>query len=371
MSLPIIHRYLIKDVLLNFLAILIVLLLILLGGVFVRLLSKVVDGTIEASLLFPMMFWGAVESFTTLLVISLFLGMLLSLGRLYKDSEIYALRAIGLGDLQLLLPYLQVTVGVALVLLFLVIWGGPWAKQHVYELRFIAAQKFDLAAITPGQFVRVPNSDDVIFAQASDTKTGALHEIYLFQSQPSLQRIITAQSGRQVTPRDSTERFLEFQNGFIHEIDSSGKRWVEGRFEKSGVYIPGLLQSLLPHKASMLPFTELFASADPQKQAELQWRLSFPISLIVLTILAIPLSYTSPRKGRFGKLAIAILVYLTYSNLLGLSKSWIESGKLPAMLGLWWVHALVLALAFYLLFKQGQILTPRRVKHRQTVESGQ
>lgn len=369
MAFPTLHRYLIKDVLINFLAILIVLMLILLGGVFVRLLSRVVDGVIDADLLLPMLLWGTVESLSTLLVISLFLGMLLSLGRLYKDSEIYAIRAIGLGDVDIVKIYLSVASVVAVILLILVAWLAPWSKIHIYELRQIAAQKFDLSGITPGQFIKLPGGSGVVFAESVDTDQGVLKNIYLFEDNAAHTRLLTASQGKQTEAGVDAARYLDFFKGHIYESDKSRGQHAVGEFVESGVFLPGLVARQIKRKSSTEELPALWKSDELADRAELQWRLSFPISILILTILAVPLSYTTPRKGRFGKLALAILIYILYSNLLGVGKAWMESGAVPAYVGLWWVHILVLSLGLYLLLRQGQLplLTRPRVSDQAAV----
>lgn len=356
----ILYRYLIKDVLINFAAILLVLMLILLGGVFVRLLSRVVDGVVDAELLLPMLFWGIVESMSTLLVISLFLGMLLSLGRLYKDSEIYAIRATGLGDMDITKMYLWIASAVAVVLLILVSWLAPLSKTNIYELRQIAAQKFDLAGITPGQFLRVPGGNSVVFAESVDTELGVLKNLYLFEDNETRTRLLTATEGKQTDGGLDEARYLDFFDGYIYEADKERGNHTVGSFAESGLFLPGLVAGTMKRKSSMELLPTLWRSTKRIDQAELHWRLSFPISVLVLTVLAVPLSYTSPRKGRFGKLALAILIYILYSNLLGVGKSWLESGAIPGAFGLWWVHVMVLALGLYLMYRQGQFVLRSR-----------
>ncbi len=96
----------------------------------------------------------------------------------------------------------------------------------------------------------------------------------------------------------------------------------------------------------------LIASTDPQDRAELHWRIAAPISVFLLTLLAVPLSYVGPRQGRYGKVVLGLVVYLFYSNLIGLGQSWMGKGKLPEAVGLWWIHAIVLAAALILIGKR-------------------
>lgn len=69
-----------------------------------------------------------------------------------------------------------------------------------------------------------------------------------------------------------------------------------------------------------------------------------PLATVLLAVLAVLLSRTSPRQGRFAKLFIAILIFVTYYNTLGVAMSWVQRGVVPAVVGLWWVHLVLMIL---------------------------
>jgi lipopolysaccharide export LptBFGC system permease protein LptF len=98
--------------------------------------------------------------------------------------------------------------------------------------------------------------------------------------------------------------------------------------------------------------SQLLGSEDAEDQAELQWRIAAPLSVLLLALMAVPLSHTSPREGRYGKLVLGIVAYLIYSNLLALGQAWLAKGFVPAGLGLWWVHGIAAMLAFWLIARQ-------------------
>ena len=351
MQIPIVHRYLLKDVAGNFVAILLVLLLILLGGVFVKLLGKVADGSIEFSLVFPLLLWGSVGSLTTLLVVSAFLAILLTMGTLYRNSEIYALRTMGIGDMALVRLFLWFGVAVALFLFLLAAWVSPHAAVRSQELRQAAATRFDLAAVTPGRFIALPGNDRVIFAGGRSDDGEALEEIVLFSGRGNHLKVMTARTASQIDDERGHARYLELHDGNFYQGAPGSDRYIAGRFSGNRINVPGVAGAGRV-RLKMLPLEQLLGSDEPGRRAELHWRLSFPISVIVLTFLAVPLSHTSPRKGRFGRVAIAILLYVLYANLLGLGKNWIEAGVMPAGLGLWWVHGLFMLLFLLLMWQR-------------------
>ena len=104
-----------------------------------------------------------------------------------------------------------------------------------------------------------------------------------------------------------------------------------------------------------MPVAMLVQSSDPLHRAELQWRIGVPLSTIILAIFAVPLSRSQPRSGRYGRLALGLLVFIIYFNLLSAAKAWVEKGELDPALGLWWVHGLFLFGALALLGIQDQV----------------
>lgn len=338
----ILQKYLLKEALISFFAVLLVLILVLLGGVFIQLLGKVVDGTVELGLLFPLLFWGSLKVFSTLLVISLFLSILFSLGRLYKDSEIYAMRASGFGNRQLLMPFLWISGILALVMALLSFELEPWAEQHVRDLKAEALEKLDLAGITPGRFVTLPGQGRVVFAESLDPDSQQLQHLYLFLEKDGNLQVVAATTAEQVKAAEDDEKFLLLSEGEIFQGQPGADRFSLTRYEQMGIRIPDASTATHSQSVKSMSVTQLWDSKNQASIAEFHWRLSFPLSVLVLTLLAVPLSHASPRQGRSGGIVIAIIVYIFYANLLGLGKSWIEDGSIPAWMGLWWVHFLFL-----------------------------
>lgn len=348
----ILTRYILKESALNILAVLLVLLLILVGGVFVKLLAKVADGTVEMNLLFPMLAWGSIKSISTLTVVSVFLGVLLTLGRLYKDSEVYAMRASGMGNWQLLVPFLTLTSLICAILFAIAAWVGPEAERQVRSLRTQAAAKVDLAGITPGKFVSLPGGGRVVFADRLNSETRELEKIYLFEELGDGVRSISAKVASQTKSEETGGKYLELSDGRIFQGNPDGRGVTSGSFGKMGIKLPDTGDVEFRERVDMLSFTQLREKQGPAEIAEFHWRLSFPISLLVLTILALPLSHTGPRQGRFANLAIAVLLYIFYANLLGFGKTLLEKESLPDVMGLWWVHLVFLVLGFALWTQQ-------------------
>lgn len=338
----------------SFFAVVAILLVVIVGGSFVRLLAQVADGVFPVTVLLPMLGLSTISSLSILMSISLFLAVLVTLGRLYADSEVTALRASGMGGFQLLKPFLGLGIVLALVQAIFSLWLEPWADQQYQQLKAEASRTADLAGIPPGRFVTLAESNQVVYAETLSTTDGkSLKNIYMFNDEGEQTQIIAAAEARQVTDPDSGNKYLQLAKGdwFVNERGSLASRLIH--YDVLGLFLPGFEGVKKRVRTKTLPTMVLAASDNVRWQAEYQWRLASPMMVLVLVVLAVPLSHTSPRKGRFASLAVAVVGCILYFNFLALARGWMASGATPAWLGLWWVHILPLVIAASLMWRQG------------------
>ena len=188
--------------------------------------------------------------------------------------------------------------------------------------------------------------------EALNSSEKKLETVFLFRQIHGSLQIMSADSAKQLERQKTGERMLELDKGKLFEIHPRKEGYSLGTFDKQQIRMPDAA-AIEGHTSIRAASTlSLLQSDKLDGKAEFQWRLSYPISAVLLVFLAIPLSYTTPRKGQFAKLVVAVLIYVLYVNLLGLGRSWMEDGQLPAWLGLWWVHALLALLAFILFANQ-------------------
>ena len=148
---------------------------------------------------------------------------------------------------------------------------------------------------------------------------------------------------------DEYGRQYMMMHGGTHYVGNAGtKDFKIIKYKDYGIHIDK--KQLAPHLSEKSKtVTELWHSTKPVDQAELQWRLTLPLATIIVAFMALPLSYTSPRSGRYGKLAVALILYLVYSNLLAVGKAWIVQEKVPVWVGTWWVHLIAIIITLLLL----------------------
>jgi lipopolysaccharide export system permease protein len=348
----VLSRYLLRETVISLLAVLVVLLLILLGGVFAKLLGKVVTGELSATILFPLLALGSLKSLTTLMAVALFLSVLVTLGGLYHNNEMTALRACGAGYSELVRPLLLLGAVIAALLALLSFWIEPWSGALSEQLRAQSEKSLDVAGISPGRFITLPGGNDVVFAEGLNDDRKSLRDIFIFRQMDSKIQVVSADSARQLKDEKSGRRVLELGSGKLYEAGQADEGFTVMSFSRQGFLMPDPVGNGKARRLKHAPTAALLASEGLAEKTELQWRLSYPISAILLVLLAIPLSYTAPRKGQFAKMALAVLVYVFYVNLLGLARTWMGDGKMPAWMGLWWVHLLLLLFAVMLLVRQ-------------------
>ena len=346
----IVNRYIARESLAAWLAVTAVLLLIISSHRFARFLGEAAAGKLPGGAVFELLAYGSIGFLTVLVPVGFFLGLLMAFGRLYRDSEMTALIACGVGPRQLYRPVFALGVAVALLLSGLTLYAAPWAAEQALVSRRAAEKEAELGVFESGRFKSAQGGRAVFYAEDVDARTGQLQELFLSQRRDNNeQAVVTARSGEQKVDPASGRRLLVLQDGIRYDGVPGQADYRVIRFEEHGVEIAPSAPNLATSKLDGVSTGALLAMDEPAATAELQWRISGPVMLLVLTFMAVPLSRTGPREGRYGRLVIGVLVYVAYSNLLGVARLGLERGQLPAWFGLWWVHVVFLAGAALLL----------------------
>ncbi|MDH5571579.1 MAG: LPS export ABC transporter permease LptF [Gammaproteobacteria bacterium] len=335
--LSIIDRYIAKELLLTWLAVVLVLMLILISSTLARLLGKAAEGAMPSDAVWPLLFISSIRYFISMGSLGLYLGVLLCFSRLYKDNEMAVLGACGIGLGRLYRSMMLVVIPVSLVMLIMALYVRPWALNQTQVIKAEVESRSELSGLVAGRFNQSQDGTAIMFLEKQSDDGQTMQNVFLHQAEKVSTHIETAALARQYTD-DQGRNFILFERGQHYEGQPGQSDFMITQYEKHGVYLAGDDVVKKVEKMDALATSAIWNSDNLQHQAELQWRLSVPLSTFLLAILALPLSYTTPRKGRYSKLALAILIYLLYSNLLGVGQSWIETQKMPAGLGLWWVH---------------------------------
>jgi len=335
----------------TWIAVTLVLTIILLSITLMQLLGRAASGALPNDAVWVMLMFTGARFLILLVPLSLYLGVLLCFGRLYKDNEMAAMGACGIGLMRLYRPLLLVAVPASLFLLMLTFFLMPWVSQQTEVLKNEIKNRSELTGLSAGQFNKSGKANATVFLQRQSDDGRKMHNVFLQQTpannsnkhQDNIESASTASRYRD----DKGRQFILFENGQLYEGGAGRADFRITHYEKKGVYLPESQVVKKVSRKKAIPTRTLWESDRADYRAELHWRLSLPIGALLLAVLALPLSYTTPRKGRYSRLALAILIYLVYSNLLGIGQSWVEKQQVPGWLGLWWVHGFAVILILY------------------------
>ena len=246
-------------------------------------------------------------------------------------------------------PLFWLLLPLALGVAWLAIDGSPRALAKIDRISAEARREADLASIEPGRFTVFGPQQAVVYGE-SISPEGQMENVFLERRvDDDALEVVVARRGEQVESDNPDTRLLVLHEGRRYEgIPGTGRfRVVE--FAEHG--IPYSLPSLSPPdpRPRAMRFSDLLKSSAPEHIAEQQWRLSVPISTVLLALLAVPLARSRPREGRYGRIAVGMLVFIIYFNILSAAKAWTEEGAVAPQLGLWWVHGVMLLLTLAIL----------------------
>ncbi len=342
----IIQRYFAKEIGRVLGAVTGILWLIAISNRFVILLGRVARGELPGVFLFKILGYMIPELLSFLLPLAFFFSILLVHGRWMAEKELTALYACGMPPKILLRPLwgigLVLFVGVGLF----TTWLNPELKTQKERLLSEEEVILLLRTLAPQRFHSFQGGRLIFYAEKVSMDKTQLQGIFIAE-QPKI--IVTAAEGK-ILHREG-QVLIRLKKGVRYEGVPGQAEYTKIQFGEYTRVLKNDGAALARHH-SVISTVDLWKKSELRYQAELQWRLAPPISVVVLLLLALPLSRIQPRQGQFGKLFPSILIYIVYYNLLTMSKRWIEAGTIPVWMGLSWVHLSALLLALVLQLKQ-------------------
>lgn len=349
-------RYILREVVLAWLLVTGVLLVILLAYQLVGVLERAAANQFPPGVVLQLIWLGALQYLSILLPVGLLLGVVLAFGRLWADSEMAAALACGAGPANVYLPLVSLAALVAAALAWLTLVLAPQATEQALSLRLAAVRAGQFAPIAAGKFRIFGGGSVVLYAQGVN-QDGILQNVFLERSSGPLVQVALAARARHSASADGSTQILTLYDGERFEGVPGSAEFRIVRFAEHVVPVQIPAVSDLVRNLEARPSALLARSADPEQRAELQWRIATPLMCLVLAVIAVPLARLRPRQGRFARVWVALLIFLLYSQLISVGKVMIARGTLPQFLGLWWTHAVVVALALLVIL--GPTLTNR------------
>ncbi len=354
----IIFRYLCKEVLATLLATTLILLIIFITNQFVHYLHDAAEGKITIQAVMMVMSLQVPIFLGYLLPLGLFLGLLLTLGRMNVDHEMVVLSACGVSRTQLVAMVMALATMLMLIVAWLMLSVEPKMQWYQGKIFTEAVTRASLSKVVPGRFQPL-GKGKVFYAADVAEDHHDMENVFLAQQQKAnngVRRwdVVSADHAGEISiPRDG--RFLVFNNGMRY-IGTPGQRNFDvAQFSQYGLRLDAP-NADISGRIEAMPTSHLWhlRKHNLKAVAELEWRIAMPLSLAVFALLAIPLSHVNPRRGKFARMFPAILLYIMYANLMFMGRAWVEKGVIGPHLGLWWIHATFLSLALLLLFLQSR-----------------
>jgi lipopolysaccharide export system permease protein len=352
----IIFRYLSKEVLATLLATTLILLIIFISNQFVHYLSDAADGKITTQAVMKVMSLQVPLLLGYLLPLSLFLGLLLTLGRLCVDHEMVVLSSCGVSRTQLVTMIMMLATLVTGVVAWLMLSVEPKMQYYRAEILTNALATSTLGKIMPGRFQQIGDSGRVFYAASIGKHREPMGQVFLAEKQSTAGAerwdLVSADQANDMNTAKNGH-FILFKNGFRYVGAPGQVKFDIVKFDQYGIrlYMP---PEDFAARVEAMPTMQLWHQTrnDRKADAEFQWRIALPISVLVFALLAVPLSHVNPRKGKFAQMLPAILIYIVYANFMFVGRAWLEKGIVNRHFGLWWVDALLFVLALILLFVQ-------------------
>ena len=352
----IVFRYLSREVLVTLSAVSAVLLVIIMSGRFIKYLAQAASGVLDPGVLFLIMGYRLPGFLQLILPLGLFLGILLAYGRLYLESEMTVLSATGMSPQRLL----KITMFPAAVVAVLVAWLSlSLAPLGVAQVAKIINQQDALTefdTLVPGRFQMLRDGTRVTYTEQLSEDRVNLGGVFISEkrdtdssNKDSQISVLVAEKGRQEVRPDGN-RYLILDNGYRYDGNPGQANYRAIQYDTYGVLLPkpDVSDDITDREA--IPTRQLLSSDKPDERAELQWRLSLPLLVFIVTLLAVPLAKVNPRQGRFLKLLPAILLYMAYLTILIAVRGALEKGRISPAFGLWWVHLLFLAIGLAMMY---------------------
>lgn len=348
----ILDRYIAKEVLISSLAVFIVLVLIISSSHLGHLLARAAEGSMPNDIIFTVLLNSTIRYSVQLVPVSLFLGILFAFGRFYKDSEMSALNACGVGTLSFYRAIWPVTLIFFVLVTVANLYFVPALLSEYYAMESNIESRTDLSGLIAGRFNETKGENKAVFFMDREDDKGIMYNVFLRHARPDKQSFIETAPRAFSVINDAGKRFFVFENGKRFDGKPGEAEYSIISYRQHGIHMEDPRVSEKKIKRNEIPTSEIWRSDKLDHKVEMQLRLALPISIIILALMAVPLSHTSPRKGRFAKMPLGIFVYLVYSNLAIIGLTWMEKSKTPEWLGVWWVHLLFLSLTLAILIKR-------------------
>lgn len=352
----IIFRYLAREVFVTLASLTTILLLVFLSNQLIQYLNRAASGSIPGVIIMKLMMLELPTLLSLLIPLGFYIALLLAYGRLYAENEMTVLRASGYSAAQLLKHSFIISSLIALFVAIIMIWGTPYIYVERAKLLRSTGIQTLVQTIMPGRFHAIQNGQQVFYVQSMSRDHRQAEHVFLAKQAKKeagvFWDVLWAEKANAATDDKTFEDYIVLKKGQAYQGIPGHQDFRTSQFAEYQARLPhpkiNIQDDLRTAKTSSLwPIN----NADRAKAAELQWRLSIPLMVLTLTLVAVPLSRVNSRSGKYAQLLPAIVIYIIYANLMFVGRNGIHSGAIPQWLGLWWIHGLILLLGLLLIWR--------------------
>ncbi len=322
-----------------------------------RFWENAVHGLLSGATVFQLVLLRIIIAFEVLLPTTFYLSVVIALSRFYKNGEITAMFASGINMARITLSVFLLSLMVAAIVAILSLYIRPWAWTQFFLLKAQSEAQFDLTRMQSGNFYEVGDGERVIFADKVHTWENQAEGVFILNKKNTSLQIIYADRAVQHKAETSNNPIISFKNGHLYEFSNSGRKGVIIQFKNAAMPLRPDNPILPNHKVKAAATSALVPAENLEETAELEWRIISPMSSILLALLAIPLSRSSPRQGRRANTLMAIVIFAVYYNFSAITKKLVSQGVIDVVPGIFWGQLLLLACLVLLVWR------PHFVRH--------
>ena len=356
----ILTRYFLRELLISTFVITGILMMIVVSARLVVHLNKAVMGIIPPEAVFYTIVYNSPSFLQLILPLGFYISILLVYGRMHSENEMTVLYATGFGPKEVF-KITTVPVAVMMVLIgFLSMWLAPTAADKLDTYYQKQQQESEFSFITPGRFNAIGKSK-VSYAETLSTDRTEMQKVFMADGNS----LILADSGRQYVNPETGSRYLELTKGRRFNGSAGQNELQTMSFDSYSVKIAEESSVAKKARKEAISTATLIKSDNRYHKARLHYRIGLFLLVPIIVIMAFPLSHVAPRKGRYGKVLPAIILYMVYYTTLITARKWMEQGVTPMWLGLWWLHGIFLGIGLLLMYipvVQGKVASRKRLK---------
>lgn len=324
---------------------------ILITTVLIRLLGQAAGGRLPADAVLSMIGLGALAQLPVVLSLSVFIAVLMSLARAYKDSEMVVWAASGLALTAFVGPVLRFALPFVLIAGAGSLYLSPWANQKSADYQASLEARDDTTRVAPGVFRESASAGRVFFVETGAGEDEKLRNVFVVSEQDGVLDVVAAAQGA-VHTDERGARYVVLEDGRRFEGQPGTMAFRVLEFERYTVKVEEPRRASAYARLKTVPTIELIRDPTPRHLGELSSRIGTPITCLLLALLAIPLAYVNPRAGRGNNLIVAVLAYLIYSNLVSVFQAWVGQERMPFALAVSLPHLLIGALVVVMFYRR-------------------